>query len=80
MARIKIYTSFIILFGLTILINAQPPIPEPNGRWVIDDANIISEQTKTTITSLVQQHFDSTSNQIVVYTFNSLEGSALRPT
>ena len=77
MVRMKTFVSFILLIGFTLLVNAQPPIPDPKGRWVIDDADIISEQTKSTITSLVQQHFDSTSNQIVVYTFNSLEGSTI---
>ena len=73
----KTIVFFISVFFLTAALIAQPPIPDPAKRWVIDDANILDEGTEHTISSLVQEHFDSTSNQVVVYTFNSLEGSTI---
>ena len=75
----KIIHSVIALFclSLTVSVFAQPKVPDHRGRWVIDDANILDENTEQTITSLVKTHYDSTSNQVVVYTFPSLEGSTI---
>ena len=75
MKKIKILIA--ILYSTCLSLVAQPSIPDPAGRWVIDDANIIDAGTENTISSLVQTHFDSTTNQVVVYTFNSLEGSTI---
>jgi uncharacterized protein len=65
------------LFCCWIAAWSQPPIPDPAGRWVIDDAGVLSENTKTTVSSLCQDEFDSTSNQVVVYVFSSLQGSTI---
>lgn len=55
---------------------AQPAIPTLTGR-VVDRASILSEETERTITTLLAQHEDSTSNQIAVLTIPSLEGGNL---
>lgn len=69
---------YLVFFTITILtLNAQPPIPDAAGRWIIDDAGVISENTENTISLLCQEEYDSTSNQVVVYIFNSLEGGTI---
>ncbi len=67
---------FFILFFLicSTLGWAQPPIPDHGGKWVVDNAEVLSESTIATVSSLCRDEFDSTSNQVVVYTFKSLEG------
>jgi uncharacterized protein len=67
---------FLLIFSQGVL-KAQPPIPDPAGRWVIDDAHVLSESTEHTITTLCRKEFDSTSNQVVVYTFSSLQGGTI---
>src|SRR5688572_29452747 len=75
----KLLYTFLLLFSCTAtgILFAQPPVPNHGGRWVVDEANILDENTEQTISSLVSTHFDSTSNQVVVYTFPSLEGSTI---
>lgn len=73
----RIYILIWFLGLHLIILNAQPPIPDPAGRWIIDDADVISETNEQTISLLCQQEFDSTSNQVVVYIFNSLEGGTI---
>lgn len=65
-----IFLSFTFIF-------AQPPIPDANKRFVIDDANVLSSSTETSITELLQSEYDSTSNTIVVYTFPTLDGASI---
>src|SRR5687767_10202692 len=72
---VQVIGSCLFLMAGFIRLAAQPPIPDPEGRWVIDDANILSSQTESAISALCQHEFDSTSNQIVVYNFYSLNGS-----
>jgi len=73
----KILPLLSLLLCSASIVIAQPRIPDHNGRWVVDNASIIDEQTEKSITTLVREHYKSTSNQIVVYTFNSLEGSTI---
>jgi len=61
----------------SIVLWAQPPVPNHAGRWVVDDAGVLSEATISTVTSLCKNEFDSTSNQVVVYTFKSLQGGSI---
>lgn len=65
-----IFLSFTFIF-------AQPLIPDANKRFVIDDANVLSSSTETSITELLQSEYDSTSNTIVVYTFPTLDGASI---
>lgn len=61
-----------VLFGWS-----QPPIPDHGGRWVVDEAGVLSENTISTVTTLCRNEFDSTSNQVVVYLFTSLGGASI---
>jgi uncharacterized protein len=53
---------------------AQRAIPEHGGKWVHDEANILSPQTIQELETFLKYHRDSTSNQIAVLIVPSLEG------
>lgn len=68
----------LILFTLSFFLNVDAQVkPKPSGRWVVDDADMLSESTESLLTQLLQQHEDSTSNQVLVVTIYSLEGEDL---
>lgn len=69
-----------LLFLLLVLPQvsySQRAIPEQTGEWVVDDANVLSAQTKQELEYFLKQHRDSTSNQIAVYIIPSLEGEEI---
>ena len=45
--------------------------PNLSGR-VVDTANILTQQERSTLSSILQQHEEKTTNQIVVVTLSSL--------
>lgn len=51
-------------------------IPQLSGR-VVDNANIISPADEKWLTQLLAQHEDETSNQIVIVTLQTLQGSSI---
>jgi uncharacterized protein len=53
---------------------AQPNIPAHEGRWVHDEAKILSGQTIMELESFLKYHRDSTSNQIAVLIIPNLQG------
>lgn len=55
-------------------ISARPKFPELNGTHILDEAGILSAETKTSLEYLIQKHEDTTGNQILVVTIPSLEG------
>ncbi len=69
------FTSLIILCNNFFSLAQQ--VPQHKGQWVVDNADMLSEQTENTITALLRTHQDSTSNQVVVLTILSLEGGSL---
>jgi uncharacterized protein len=68
---------FFLLFLFPWVTYAQPQIPEHNGRWVHDEANVLSAQVTQRLESVLQAERDSTSNQIAILIVNSLEGGSL---
>jgi uncharacterized protein len=66
------------LLSCLLLLNssafAQRAIPEHGGRWVHDEANVLSPQTVQELESFLKFHRDSTSNQIAVLIIPSLDG------
>lgn len=74
MKKIWILGCLLSFFHLTS--NAQK-IPEHYGKWVVDNANMLTEQTEVTLTSIIRSHYDSSSNQVVVLTIQSLEGGSI---
>jgi uncharacterized protein len=65
----------LILIGFLFAINlfASPSFPELTGR-VVDKAGILSTQEERELSLILQQHEQSSSNQIVIVTLNSLNG------
>ncbi|MEM6336602.1 MAG: TPM domain-containing protein, partial [Bacteroidota bacterium] len=65
---------------LTLLIApaslAQRSVPTLFGR-VQDEADLLSRSTERTLTSMLEAHEDSTTNQIAILTIPSLEGDVL---
>src|SRR5688572_4393414 len=74
MRRIQLFLLFLFPW---VASSAQPEIPEHNGRWVHDVANVLSSQMIQRLESTLQAERDSTSNQIAVLIINSLDGGSL---
>lgn len=67
--------TLLLIFIVTISF-AQKDVPFLSGR-VVDEAQVLDEQTITELEQLLKQHEDSTSNQIAVLVISSLEGAIL---
>ena len=65
--------AFALLFCLSVTAAAAPTFPSLTGR-VVDDANILSAQTKADLTSRLSALETETHNQVVVVTLPSLQG------
>ena len=76
----NVYRLFISFAGLTLAlcawVQAQPAVPALTGR-VVDQANILSSQTVSTLEALLEEHENRTSNQVAVLTIASLDGEAI---
>ena len=59
------------------LLNAQPAFPELTSR-VVDEASLFSAAQKAELESVLENHENNTSNQIVVVTLKSLQGYDIR--
>lgn len=68
--------SFLFSFLLAVNIIYALEVPFLSGR-VIDEAGILSEETKASLESKLKEHEKQTSNQVVVLTIPSLEGEVL---
>jgi uncharacterized protein len=69
---------FALLFLLAPMMGlGQVPIPEQGGKWVHDEANVLSESTEAMLEAMIRANRDSTSNQIGVLTIRSLQGESL---
>lgn len=68
----------ILFVASLLLISAnsfsQLALPEHDGKWVHDDAGVLSPQTVQYLEQYLKRDRDSTSNQIAVYIIKSLEG------
>ncbi len=65
---------FVVFFATTVL--AAPQFPELTGR-VVDDAHILSSQTIASLTQKLEEYERGTSNQVVVVTIPSLQGTEI---
>ena len=68
----KILLTLLLLFS-TLFSDITQYFPKLDGR-VVDTANILNTSTKEKLTTLLKEHEDKTSNQIVVVTLKSLNG------
>ncbi len=61
-----------LLLLLACVCYAAPDFPQLTGR-IVDQANLLSEQQESRLTALLAQHEETTSNQIVIVTLESLQ-------
>ena len=69
----KTFLAIVCFFIFQNILFAAPNFPELTGR-VVDKAQILSENEKNTLTSILKKHEDETSNQIVIVSLSSLDG------
>ena len=66
----------LLFFMQSTQLLAAPDFPTLTGR-VVDQANIISPQSRASLTQKLEAHEQATSNQVVVVTLKSLQGYAI---
>lgn len=49
-------------------------VPDNGGRWVVDDANLLSDQEEAALGAELHRFATATGNQIVILTIDSLQG------
>jgi uncharacterized protein len=62
---------------LPFTLPAQLAVPEHGGRWVHDEAKVLSPATVAELEQILKAERDSTSNQIAVLIIPSLQGESL---
>lgn len=67
---------FTVVFSLFISLSAFSAVPEFSG-WVVDEADVIDDETEATIKKLLTKLDTTTGNQIAVLTINSLNGATI---
>lgn len=69
----KTFFAIVYFVFLQLILFASPNFPQLSGR-VVDTANILTDNEKTTLITILENHEKETSNQIVVVILNSLNG------
>lgn len=77
MRRILSLAGLWLTLLAVIPVQAAPQFPELSGRRVVDVAGLLSSQTRNYLTSILEQHEQATSNQVVVVTLKSLQGEEI---
>jgi uncharacterized protein len=72
----KIYISVLFAIFMRISIAYSADIPYLTGR-VNDNAQILSDSTRKSLTEILKEHEFRTTNQIVILTVHSLEGESI---
>ena len=75
-ATFAFFAALIALF-MTISANAALTFPPLTGR-VVDNAEILSQETQARLTALLAEHEKQTGNQVVVATVKDLQGDDVR--
>jgi len=73
MKKILIVLFLLSSFSFTSFANITDSFPKLSGR-VVDNANLLSQSQRDSLTQILKAHEEKTSNQIVVLTLNSLDG------
>ena len=71
MVRLATIALLFACWGVTSAVAAEPEFPALTGR-VVDDANLLDDATRQSLTNLLQRHEDTTGNQVVIVTLPSL--------
>jgi uncharacterized protein len=72
----KLYISVLFAIFVSISIAHSADIPYLTGR-VNDNAQILSDSTRKSLTEILKEHEFRTTNQIVILTIPSLEGESI---
>jgi uncharacterized protein len=72
----NLFTGLFVAFFATSLF-AQTNFPPINGSHVIDEAGILSVETRNSLDHTIQLHEDSTGNQLMVLVITSLNGNEI---
>ncbi|HEX3430223.1 MAG TPA: TPM domain-containing protein [Rhizomicrobium sp.] len=72
----RLLSFALALLALATLAGAAPTFPPLSGR-VVDEAGILSPQTKEQLTTLLAEEEKETGNQVVVATLKSLQGTTI---
>ena len=70
----KLFLLSVLLAATVYTTSAQPAIPEHQGRWVHDEAGVMSAQAIAQLEAILKAERDSTSNQIAILIIRNLEG------
>lgn len=76
MRRILSLAGLWLTLLAVIPVQSAPQFPSLTGR-VVDQAGLLSSQTRNYLTSILEQHEQATSNQVVVVTLKSLQGEEI---
>ncbi|MFY8037324.1 MAG: TPM domain-containing protein [Cyclobacteriaceae bacterium] len=66
------FTSLLLILSVSAI--GQIAVPSHGGRWVHDEANVLSPSTVAQLEQVLKAERDSTSNQIAILIVPSLEG------
>ncbi len=72
----RLFKRLLLLFFVVTISYSSPIFPKLTGR-VVDNAGILSSQTKRELTSMLKNLETNTSNQVVVVTLKSLQGYSI---
>ncbi len=73
MQRLLAHGLIWIAILVTLPVQAAPTFPTLSGR-VVDQAGLLSTQTSSELSTILERHETTTSNQVVIVTLDSLQG------
>lgn len=72
-----LFIGFLLIGVHALNVNAQRDVPPLDNHRVHDDAGVLSSSTVTYLEQALREFEDSTSNQIAILIFSSLEGESI---
>jgi uncharacterized protein len=73
LVMVRFGVILLLFFSLNLLAK-EVPVPPDNYRWVQDYAKVLSPDQEIFLLKKLRDYYDSTSNEFVIVTENSLEG------
>lgn len=75
--RVVGFVALIGFFLISTFVFSQAPIPTHGGRWVHDEAKLLSPGAVAELEAILKAERDSTSNQIAILIMPNLEGDEI---
>ena len=76
LSRSLVLIALLACASLSAIVYAAPNFPSLSGR-VVDEARMLSTATKSELEAMSAAHEEATTNQVVVVTFNDLQGYSI---